>query len=69
MSANAGLIQDSVALGEIFSMSSLSSANSHSTDFSKVIIIIIIRDWYNGQNSGLHTKWTSRPTPKEKKII
>jgi hypothetical protein len=32
-----GFVVDEVALGQVFSSTSLSSANSHSTDFSKII--------------------------------
>jgi hypothetical protein len=42
---------------------SVSPANSHSSDFS--ILIIIIWGWYNRSNSCRRTKWTqSHPTPR-----
>jgi hypothetical protein len=54
--------------GKFSPSTSVSPANSHSTDCSTliiiIIIIIIIWGWYNRPNSGQRTKWAqSHPTP------
>jgi hypothetical protein len=52
-----------------FSLStSVSPANSHSTDCSTFIITIYHPAWYNGKISGRRTKWTQvSPYPKKLK--
>jgi hypothetical protein len=69
-SGHVGFVVDKVALGGFSPTTSVSPANSHSTDCSTliIIIIIIISVWYNRAVSGRRTKWTqSHPTPKNLK--
>jgi hypothetical protein len=54
--------------GRFSRSTSVSPANSHSTDYSTIIIIIC--GWYNRPNSGHSTKWTqSHPMRKKKYIL
>jgi hypothetical protein len=59
-SGHVGFVVDKVTLGQVSPSTSVSPANSHSTDSSS-----IIRGWYNRPVSGLRTKWTqSHPTTR-----
>jgi hypothetical protein len=60
--------------GSFPTRTSVSTANSHSTGYSTLIIIITttiiinIRDWYNRPNSGRRARWTqSHPIPRQGK--
>jgi hypothetical protein len=70
-SVDVGFVVEKVALGQVFSSTSVSPANHQSTKFS---IIITTRGWYNRPIGGRHAMWiqlesTPPPIRIKKKVI
>jgi hypothetical protein len=63
-----GFVVDEVALRQVFSNTSVSPDNSHSSNYSKVIITFF-RGWNNRPDSGRSTMWNSglHTTPRIKR--
>jgi hypothetical protein len=60
-SSHVGFVVDKVALGQVFSNTSVSPVNHHSTKFS---ILIITRGSYNRPIGGRRAEWTHLDSTK-----